>query len=189
MPRWLLCLLVAMIAATAGYLLARGTAAGPADGGTALAPADEPAPAAPRPVADTGAVLRAASPPPLPPTLLDSTSVDVDEDGVAERIELYTAAERDRAGRIMWDDGQRWLLLVRDGEATYPLFDGYIQLGRLTYWVVEAEAGPPTVLVQEQTGAGIRTRGLVHDPAVGGFVPAQVLEVPGNVVHASSPVF
>jgi hypothetical protein len=189
MPRWLRCLLVAALAAAAGYLLARGTAAGRTGGETALAPVDEPAPAAAQPGADAGAVLRAGPLPPLPPTLLDSTSVDVDADGAAERIELYTAAERDRAGRVMWDDGQRWLLVVRDGEAAYPLFDGYVQLGHLAFWVVEGVAGPPTVVVQEQTGAGIRTHGLVHDPAAGGFVRTQALEVTGNVVHASSPAF
>ena len=35
----------------------------------------------------------------------------------------------------MWDDGQRWFLLVRDNEKEFVLFDDYVQLGVLEFWV------------------------------------------------------
>lgn len=71
-------------------------------------------------------------------TLLDAYEYDFDDDGELESIELYTRAEKDEKGEIMWDDGQEWLLLVRDGEQKYILFNQYVQLGKIQYWVYTA---------------------------------------------------
>lgn len=68
-------------------------------------------------------------------TLLERMHVDVDSDDRDESIELYTSAQRGPDGIMMWDDGQRWLLLVRDERKISPLFDGYVQLGQLEFWV------------------------------------------------------
>ena len=38
-------------------------------------------------------------------------------------IELYTSAQRDRTGELMWDDSQEWLLIVSTDNATYKLYD------------------------------------------------------------------
>lgn len=68
-------------------------------------------------------------------TLLERVYDDVDSDGKDESIELYTSAQRGPDGMMEWDDGQRWLLLVRDGGKKFPLFDGFIQLGQVEFWV------------------------------------------------------
>lgn len=66
-------------------------------------------------------------------TLLDSAKIDFDEDGTEETIELYTVAERYN-GEIAWDDGQNWMLVVRDTDKDYVIFDDYIQLGGISFY-------------------------------------------------------
>ena len=79
-------------------------------------------------------------------TLLDTMDVDADNDGQDERIELFTSAKREESGKMGWDDGQRWLLLVNDEEKKFPLFDDYVQNGQLEFWVSvinKFEKSPP----------------------------------------------
>lgn len=50
-------------------------------------------------------------------------------------LELFVRAERDANGEIMWDDGQPWSLIVREGEDVFRLLDAlYVQLGQVDYW-------------------------------------------------------
>lgn len=49
-------------------------------------------------------------------------------------IELYTSAQRDDRGEMMWDDGQEWALVARDGNFIYPLFEKkYVQIGEVSF--------------------------------------------------------
>ena len=80
-------------------------------------------------------------------TLLKTISIDVEGDNQPENIELYTAAQKDTSGAIMWDDGQNWLLIVRDGNKEYPLFDDRIQLGQLDYLVYASSAKKTHIIV------------------------------------------
>lgn len=66
-------------------------------------------------------------------TLLDSMNIDFDEDGTEESIELYTVAERYN-GEIAWDDGQNWILVVKDTDKDYVLFEDYVQLGGISFY-------------------------------------------------------
>lgn len=68
-------------------------------------------------------------------TLLERMYDDIDSDGKNESIELFTSAKKGPDGLIGWDDGQRWLLLVGDEGKKFPLFDDYVQLGQLQFWV------------------------------------------------------
>ncbi len=68
-------------------------------------------------------------------TLLDSYSVDVNKDGLEDVIEMYTSAMRNSNGEMMWDDGQNWLLIVKEKDHVYVLFEGYVQLGTIKYRV------------------------------------------------------
>ncbi len=79
---------------------------------------------------------------------------DLDGDGGSETVELLTAAQRDRKGEIMWDDGQNWLLLVEDGDKVYPLFAGYVQLGSLYFTVNQTEDGGHEIIALHTAGAG-----------------------------------
>lgn len=69
-------------------------------------------------------------------TLLERMYFDVLNDGQDESIELYTSAKRCPDGLMGWDTGQRWLLLVRNEETIYPLFDNWVQHGQLEFSVV-----------------------------------------------------
>ncbi len=69
-------------------------------------------------------------------TLLERMYADVDGDGNDESIELYTSAKIAPDGRMGWDTGHQWVLLVRKGEEIFPLFDDWVQYGELLFWVV-----------------------------------------------------
>jgi hypothetical protein len=119
-----------------------------------------------------------------PRSLLDSAIADVDRDGAPERIELYAAVERDRQGRVMFDDGQRWALLVRDGTDIYPLFDGFVQLGRIDFWLVlGADTTPPTILLLQRTPNGVLVQKYVFDGQRRAFVSKGVVDAVGDVMH------
>lgn len=68
-------------------------------------------------------------------TLLDEYVFDFDNDGVEEKVGMYTTAEKDSKGEIMWDDGQKWLFIVQDTEKDYILADEYVQLGKIDFYV------------------------------------------------------
>ncbi len=68
-------------------------------------------------------------------TLLERMYTDVDSDGKDESIELYTSAQMGPDKLMMWDDGQQWLLLVRDDDKIFPLFKDYVQLGQLEFFI------------------------------------------------------
>ncbi|GFN22693.1 hypothetical protein TAMC210_10090 [Thermanaeromonas sp. C210] len=48
---------------------------------------------------------------------------------------MYTSAQRNPDGLMGWDDGQRWLLLVRKGGKIFPLFNDYVQHGQIEFWI------------------------------------------------------
>ncbi len=68
-------------------------------------------------------------------TLLERIYDDLDQDGDDESIELYTSAQIAPDGMMEWDTGHRWVLLVRSGNQTYPLFDNWVQYGELQFWI------------------------------------------------------
>lgn len=59
-------------------------------------------------------------------------TADVTGDGEDDIITLYTSAQRDRKGEMMWDDTQEWVLRVEAAEGVYDLYDerihGYIYM-------------------------------------------------------------
>lgn len=82
-----------------------------------------------------------------PQTLYKKTTLDIDEDGVEEVIELYVNAGKMENGLFAWDDGQTWLLVVKDGENTYPLFDDYVQLGSIDFSTTTFDGKPGIVML------------------------------------------
>lgn len=69
-------------------------------------------------------------------TLLDEYQIDIDDDATSEYLALYAVVEV-MDGDYCWDDGQKWLLLVRDESQEYVIFDDYIQLGAIEAYVYE----------------------------------------------------
>lgn len=90
-------------------------------------------------------------------TKLREFAYDIDSDNKEEKIELYTAAQRDAKGEIMWDDGQKWLLVVVDENKFYPLYSDYLQLGQLYFSVdTSGEKNLPNIKMLMTTGAGLK---------------------------------
>lgn len=68
-------------------------------------------------------------------TLLDGDVFDFDKDGTEEKIRMYTEAQKDSSGEILWDDGQNWLFVVQDTEKDYILAQEYVQLGTIEFYI------------------------------------------------------
>lgn len=68
-------------------------------------------------------------------TLLDEYLYDFNLDGFEEKISMYTSAQRDPDGNIMWDDGQRWLFIAEGRDEDYVLFDDYVQIGTIDFHI------------------------------------------------------
>lgn len=116
--------------------------------------------------------------------LLDSAAVDLEDDGVPERVELRARVERDDRGRLMWDDGQEWSLVVDDEEGVYTLFEGWVQLGTLGFWLLESGGDTPVSIVSlENAGSGVRVRRYDWLPDERAFRQVDALEAHGNMVH------
>lgn len=71
-------------------------------------------------------------------------------------IEGYTDAEIDEDGAFILDDGQKWGIIVREGEKVYPLFGPtYSQLGSMDYITYLDERNCLNLMVYDIQGAGI----------------------------------
>jgi hypothetical protein len=99
----------------------------------------------------TDTILKAKKIESYPISLYDQTEFDTDGDGENEQVELYVNAAKDEDGEFAWDDGQNWLLVVKDGDETYPLFDDWVQLGKLSFWLLESNGQPMIILLKTGT--------------------------------------
>lgn len=103
-------------------------------------------------------------------TKLREFSTDLDLDNTEEIVELYTAAERNEKGDMMWDDGQNWILSVRDGNKSYPLLSQYVQLGAVYFTVSNNSEGHiPAITVIVSTDASLSMKGYAYDSERNGF--------------------
>ncbi len=136
-------------------------------------------------------IIRPAPEPDLPRTLVADETYDVTGDGAPERVLLYVDADRGPDDRILWDDGQRWALVVRAGGAVYPLFDEYVQIGSVRFWIVgphdPASGGPVRIVLLRETGAGVELRTYRFQEGIG-FLAAMEHSTSGNVVFTSPEV-
>lgn len=85
-----------------------------------------------------------------PQTLYKSVTFDTDGDGEEEVIELYVNAGKMENGLFAWDDGQSWLLVLKDGEKAYPLFDDYVQMGSIDFTTSRFDKKPGIVMIKAQ---------------------------------------
>lgn len=120
-------------------------------------------------------------------TLLDDFTLDIDKDGSEEKIELYTAAERDKNGEIMWDDGQNWLLVVVDGNEYYPLLNQYVQLG-VVYFTVWEDEDKLQITVIINTGANQNIANYTYNKEKNVFTEELIFDTGGvNAMYSSIP--
>lgn len=122
-------------------------------------------------------------------TKLDEFTYDIDLDNSDENIELYTAAGRNGDGEMVWDDGQNWLLVVRDGEKAYPVLSEYVQLGSVYFAISNNGVGEATnINVIISTGAGHSLRTYTFRKDKGGFLGGTVYKSKDtNFIHSSIP--
>lgn len=107
----------------------------------------------------------------LPKTVAEWSEInrytgDVDGDGTDEDVILMTSAERNSENEIIWNDGQEWVLYVKDKELTYVLLDKYIQTGTVYFEVLDyyTESGAePRINVMVSTGSGFNMNSYVFD--------------------------
>ncbi|WP_339252327.1 hypothetical protein NSQ43_01120 [Sporosarcina sp. FSL W8-0480] len=85
-----------------------------------------------------------------PQTLYKTAVLDLDRDGEEEIVELYVNAGKTDDGLFAWDDGQTWMLVVKDGEETYSLFDEYVQLGSVDFSTTIIDKKQAIVMVMSQ---------------------------------------
>lgn len=119
-------------------------------------------------------------------TLLDSYKFDINGDGTEEIIGLYTTAQRDSKGEIMWDDGQVWILAVHGVDKDYELYNNYVQLGSIQFYVFTADDTFHITTV-ENTTAGLKLTDYVYNKSEDSFTPEIHYDVLGdvNMLHVS----
>ncbi len=122
----------------------------------------------------------------LPYLMLDVHRADVNGDGREESVELWVEASRDRQGRLMLDDGQRWALVVRAEERIYRLFDEFVQLAQPRFQIIEPDGGgPPIITLILDQSAGLLVQTFRWDPVRLGFERRTPVRLTGNRLYES----
>ncbi len=91
---------------------------------------------------------------------------DVDGDGADEDVILMTSAERGVDDEIIWDDGQDWILYVKDRDISYVLLNKYVQAGNVYFEVLDYytnNGAEPRINVIVSTGAGFNLNSYSFD--------------------------
>ncbi|WP_159436089.1 hypothetical protein [Anaerosalibacter sp. Marseille-P3206] len=119
-------------------------------------------------------------------TLLDRENIDFNGDGKIETISMFTTAQRDENGEMMWDDGQKWFLLINDEDNEYVLFDDYVQLGMLEFWVFTSK--DEYHIMTLQTGSAVlKLSDYTFDYEKGSFVKKDIFNPEFlNVIYNST---
>ena len=112
-------------------------------------------------------------------TLLDSLIIDFDKDEDEETVELYTSAEKYN-GEIMWDDGQNWMLVVRDSDKDYVLFEDYVQLGGISFYAYFQDEDFVISTIQSGT-ANLKLTEFKFDKDENSFKSTIKFEAKGNI--------
>ncbi len=95
-----------------------------------------------------------------------SCEYDFDSDGNMDTVTLYSNAQTDHAGKIMWDDFHQWLLEAElsSGEF-YTLFDSSVSTGQLYFEVSEIynDEVLPSVVTFLTTGSSLDIERFIFD--------------------------
>lgn len=123
-------------------------------------------------------------------SLLGIYDIDINQDEKEESIALYTAAETDQDGEIIWDDGQNWSLIVHGQDEDHVLFDQYVQIGSIQFYVFTVDDMFHIVTTQNTT-AGLKVVEYVFDKDNNDFTQKTRYEASGNVnmLHVSKNRF
>lgn len=119
-------------------------------------------------------------------TLLDGYEFDFNNDDTMDNINMYTIAERDENGEMMWDDGQRWLFVVHGEDKDYVLFDDYVQIGQIFFYVYTIEQNFYIATLTTGT-ANLTLKSYVYSEKDDTFIETIPFDTEGNVnmLHSS----
>lgn len=121
---------------------------------------------------------------PVDKVLLSSTAIPLRsfEEPDPASLELFVHAGQDANGEIMWDDGQPWSLIVRDGDDIFRLLDAlYVQIGQVDYWASWSYDDEVPVVFVLLTGNGsLVGYEFTYDKARDAFVRTEVFATQGN---------
>ena len=97
-------------------------------------------------------------------------------------LELFVKAEQSN-GKIAWNDGQNWYLIVRAGDTIFKLLDNlYVQNGQVNYWSYWSyDEESPRLLVMVQDGAGIEEFSYTFDKDKDVFNRERLFATAGNI--------
>jgi hypothetical protein len=119
---------------------------------------------------------------PLPSVTISSARADLDGDVALEEVELLADVELDPDGEPLWEDGHRWVVLVRDDAMEYRVVDEFVPQGRLSGWIVEPEEGSPVVVVLKESGTGGIELWAFRHAGQGGYAPVGGFDGSGRLV-------
>jgi len=124
-------------------------------------------------------------------TKIDEFNVDLDGDSKEDMLGLYTAAERDERGNLMWDDGQNWLLLVQMEDKFIPLLSEYVQLGSVYFTVAKDSQDKITkITIIVPTGANLKLVNYSYDQDKQGFIEEPIYSSSeDNFIHSTIPSY
>nr|WP_307992196.1 hypothetical protein [uncultured Niameybacter sp.] len=101
--------------------------------------------------------------------------------GKTYSIEGYCQAHMNRKGEFLMDDGQKWAVIMREGDKIYPVFGPeYNQLGTVTYDTyldMNGEKQVLHILVYNKQGGGINIIDYIFDDALNTFKEEKAFKV------------
>lgn len=118
-------------------------------------------------------------------TILDQYEFDFKGNGDMGSIVTYTNAERNENGDMMWDDGQRWLIVVHSEDKDYVIFDDYVQLGQINSYVYTIEDNFYIATLSTGT-ANLTLKSYLYDKDKDVFIETIPFNTEGNVNMAHS---
>ena len=118
--------------------------------------------------------------------LIKETEIDVDSDGIAEKVQAYTTAPVE-SGEVMADDNQEYAVVIEKDGKLYPLSERQsIQLGNITYKAYEDfdQNAKAHVMLETYTTAELRVVDFTYDASTDMFI-GEVLCEKGNINNLS----
>lgn len=119
-------------------------------------------------------------------TILDEYELDFNGDNMMEKVNMYTSAGKAENGEIMWDDGQRWLVVVHGEDKDYVLFDDYVQLGQINTYIYTIDQNFFIATLSSGT-ANLTLKSYIYSPQDDTFIETTPFDTEGNVnmLHSS----
>ncbi|MTI48930.1 MAG: hypothetical protein FH761_13880 [Firmicutes bacterium] len=92
-------------------------------------------------------------------------------------IELYSQVEVYN-GEYLWNDGQKWMLVARDNEDIYILFDEYVQLGKIDVYLYKIYDDSTTSYIStiQNSNSGLIIKDYSFDKEKDCFIEEKVFE-------------